>query len=196
LNSQPPPTQSSTPYVVAIVVMLGAMGGLILWKTSRHEAAEVPVQARPAALLEAPPVLEAPAPPPPPPPEEPASVAANAVSQPKKGAAAPAGSSAAGCTGTESSAMRGQLAGLGRTARRCYYDALAKNADLKGRVVVSVRVGPSGQVTSATIASNETGDAALASCVAQKFRTAQLSAPLGGCVDAQVPLNFVPDNAR
>jgi TonB family protein len=85
---------------------------------------------------------------------------------------------------------------LGRTARRCYEKALDHNRELKGRIVVSVRVGAAGQVCSANIASNGTGDPALGACVAQKYRTARLSAPQGGCVDAEVPLNFVPDNAR
>jgi len=177
--------------------MLGAMGGLILWKTSRGEAASRAVEAPPpAATTEALPILEAPAPPPPPA-EEPAPAAVDPGTQPKKGAAASAGGPCAGeCQGTETQALKSQLAGLGRTARRCYEKALNTNSELKGRIVVSVRVGSAGQVCGASIASNETGDAALGACVAQKYRTAQLSAPQGGCIDAEVPLNFVPDNAR
>jgi TonB family protein len=119
---------------------------------------------------------------------------------PKKGAASAAvsaaGPCAGECAGNSTPALEGQLAGLGRTARRCYDQALTNNPELKGRIMVSVRVGSSGQVCSAKIASNGTGDAALGACVAQKYQGAQLPAPQKGCVDVQVPLNFVPDNAR
>ena len=203
MTTDPPriPTQSSAPYVVAIVVMLAAMGGLIVWKTSGSKsdapkavesAREAPAVAEPAALPEDPP-------PPPPPPEEPAAAQVDAGRQLKKSASAavPAAGPCGGeCTGSSTPALEGQLAGLGRTARRCYDQALTNNPDLKGRIMVAVRVSPVGLVCSANIASNGTGDAALAACVAQKYRGAQLPAPQTGCVDVQVPLNFVPDNAR
>jgi hypothetical protein len=58
--------------------------------------------------------------------------------------------------------------------------------------MVSIKVGPSGQVCSANVTSNQTGDPGLSSCVAQIFRSSTYAAPKNGCVDAQVPLNFVP----
>ena len=63
---------------------------------------------------------------------------------------------------------------------------------LQGKIVVSIRVGPSGQVCSANIASNSVGDPGVASCVLGMFRSGTFPAPEGGCVDAQVPMNFIP----
>ena len=203
MDSQPPPpTYSNTPFIVAIVAMLAGIGGLIFWKTTRGEpAAEQEVTPAPSAIAavaaEPPLLLDAPAPPPPPADEPAAETAAAGKPSAKPNATASTANPCEGeCGGTVTPALNGQLAGVGRTARRCYYDALANNGDLKGRIMVSVRVGASGQVCSAKIASNDTGSPELGACVAQKYRAAQLSAPQKGCVDVEVPLNFVPDNAR
>jgi hypothetical protein len=47
-------------------------------------------------------------------------------------------------------------------------------------------------VCSAGIASNSVGDPGVASCVLGMFRSGSFPAPQGGCVDAQVPMNFIP----
>jgi hypothetical protein len=78
-------------------------------------------------------------------------------------------------------------------ARRCYNSALARDPSLKGHVSISVRVAPSGNVCSATVASNDMGSPAVANCAANIFRSAGgLPSPRGGCVDANVPMAFVP----
>jgi hypothetical protein len=58
--------------------------------------------------------------------------------------------------------------------------------------MLAARIGPDGQVCSASISQNTLGDATVASCISQMFRSGKFPAPKGGCVDVQVPLNFVP----
>jgi TonB family protein len=83
------------------------------------------------------------------------------------------------------------LAGRGAQARSCYERALRTNTMLQGRMVVSLRIGPSGSVCSANVTQNEL-DPGVGNCVAQMFRTTSFPAPKGGCVDASVPLRFEP----
>lgn len=77
-------------------------------------------------------------------------------------------------------------------ARRCYNQALGQDPTLKGHVSVAVRIGPGGNVCSAAVASNDMGSPAVANCAANMFRNGSFPAPAGGCVDATVPLAFVP----
>jgi hypothetical protein len=78
-------------------------------------------------------------------------------------------------------------------ARRCYNQALSQDSTLKGHVSINVRIGPSGNLCSATVAANDMGTATVANCAANVFRTAAgYPSPRGGCVDANVPLNFKP----
>ncbi len=78
-------------------------------------------------------------------------------------------------------------------ARRCYDRALLQDSTLRGHVTVVVRVGPTGAVCSATVASNDMPTPDVANCAANIFRsTGSLPAPRGGCIDAPVPLSFVP----
>ena len=102
------------------------------------------------------------------------------------------GDCSAECTGTPAPQFASQLQGLAGRARGCYERALLQNSELKGRLMVSLKVGGNGQVCSANVTSNQTGDPGLSSCVAQIFRSSTYAAPKNGCVDAQVPLNFVP----
>jgi hypothetical protein len=77
-------------------------------------------------------------------------------------------------------------------ARRCYNSALSNDSSLRGRVTVAVRIGPSGNVCSASVASNDMGSPSVANCAANIFRQASYPAPRGGCVDATVPMSFIP----
>jgi outer membrane biosynthesis protein TonB len=184
--------------------MLGGIGGLLLWKTSSGSQPELPAMrsASAAAVAEvapAPTLDEAP-PPPPPPAEEPAQPSAASSKNGKKSSGDAGTAAAAPCTGeckgSSTPALERQLGGLGRTARHCYDQALENNPGLKGRVTVAVRVGPTGLICAASVASSTLSDPGVGSCVARRFMGAQVAAPQNGCVDAQVPLNFVPDNAR
>jgi hypothetical protein len=96
------------------------------------------------------------------------------------------------CTGTSGSELESALGFRVKQAHRCYDNALAQDPTLRGKVTVSVRVGANGQACSANIASNEMGSSSVASCVAGFFRGASFPAPKGGCVDVNIPINFVP----
>jgi hypothetical protein len=181
---------SGTGFLVAAIVMLILMGGLITWKLSQDdepgvaptESAAVPEPSR-APTLEAPP-------PPPPPVEEPDGGNKDAGAE-KPRRASIAGACEAECKGTASSQLRSALAARGGQARGCYERVLRTNAGLEGRLLVSARVGPSGQVCSLRVADQGLGDQGVANCVQRMFQTGGFPPPAGGCVDVQVPLNFV-----
>src|SRR5437868_4185499 len=78
------------------------------------------------------------------------------------------------------------------SVRGCYERALRQNQMLQGKLMVAVKVGAQGQTCGASLASDTLGDGAVASCVLQKFRSGTFPAPIGGCVDVQVPINFTP----
>ena len=79
-----------------------------------------------------------------------------------------------------------------KQAHRCYDNALAQDATLKGKITVNVRVGSTGSVCNASVVSNEMGSPQVAACVAGYFRGANFPAPKGGCADVNIPINFVP----
>lgn len=96
------------------------------------------------------------------------------------------------CTGTTSSELETMLAFRVKQAHRCYDQALAQDATLKGKMTVSVRVGANGSVCSAAIASNDMGSPTVGNCVVNYFRGANFPPPKGGCADMNIPINFVP----
>jgi hypothetical protein len=205
VTSQPPlPTHSNLPLLAGALIVLGGAAGLWWWRSSTPppKVAAAPASVTSAAGASEPPlpVMEELAPPPPP--SEPAPSASSEPraltgARPAARATATAADPCGGdCGGSVPQRLQSELGAVGRTARRCYDEALKRDPALAGRVVVSVRVGGGGRVCSAGIEENGTGDAPLGACVAQKFGSARLSAPQGGCVDVRVPLNFVPPNAR
>jgi hypothetical protein len=182
-----PPKSGNAGFVVAALIMLLLIGGLIFWKMRGSEEKPVATAPPPASTPEI--KLEAPPPPPPPPPE--AEEDAGKKPNGKKFVGTPTGGCAGPCTG-DSALTRSGLSGKAGQARGGYERALRNNNTLSGRITMSVRVGPQGQVCSASVASNTLGDPGVASCVAQMFRSSSFPPPQGGCMDAQVPMNFVP----
>jgi hypothetical protein len=67
---------------------------------------------------------------------------------------------------------------------------------LQGKLVVGVRLDPSGSVCTTSIAQDGVHSAEVASCVLGMFRGAHFPAPTGGCVDVNVPMSFVPREAK
>ena len=96
------------------------------------------------------------------------------------------------CTGQSGSELETMLQFRVKQAHRCYDNALAQDPTLRGKVTVAVRIGANGQTCSANVASNEMGSPTVASCVSGYFRGANFPAPKGGCVDINIPINFVP----
>lgn len=97
------------------------------------------------------------------------------------------------CNGTTGSELESALAFRAKQAHRCYDSALANDSSLKGKVGVQVRVASNGNVCEVDITENDMGTPSVASCVQNWFRSAgHFPSPKGGCVDAKIPISFVP----
>ncbi len=184
---RPPVHGSGTAlFIVAIVLMVGAMGGLLYWKFGRTPAEAAPVPSIVTSAAAAPVFEEAP--PPPPPPSEPDAGAATAVTKKSAGGS---GGCPAECSGQVTAALDGSLRAVARGAQSCYERALRQNTTLEGKVTVRVRVSARGASCGANLVQSSLADSTVASCVLQKFRSASFAPPVGGCVEVQVPISFV-----
>jgi hypothetical protein len=184
----PPKHHGGGAFIGAVILMLLAMGGLLYWKFSGKEGPRV----SPSALATAPTTPHFDEAPPPPPPTEPD---AGKKDEPaKKRLVASSGPSPCSgvCKGDAPAGLRSALSGAAGSVRGCYERALRQNQMLQGKLVVAVKVGPHGQACGASLASDTLGDPAVASCVLQKFRSGTFPPPIGGCVDVQVPISFMP----
>jgi hypothetical protein len=172
-----------------------AVVGVAIWGLTRARPAEPAPAARPE-LSQAPAARAVEPAPPPPPPLESKLPSSEDRAQPKRTASKPvavrAGSCDGACAGTASLDLQGSLRTRAGQARSCYERALAQNSSLTGSLSVNVRIGSSGEVCSVELGKDTLRDAAVSACVLQRFRTGQYPRPNGGCVDAAVPINFVP----
>jgi hypothetical protein len=193
-NSLPPagiPDKGNTKYALLALLMVAGIGGLFFWRSSQNKPAAakpLPVAMPSAAPSTNPKLDDIPMPPPVEEVEE--------QPQPKTvryvGGAAPTGCDGT-CKGSPSSELEQALQVRASQARRCYNQALAQDSTLKGHVTVAVRIGPTGNMCTSAVASNDMGSPLVANCAANVFRNVQgYPAPHGGCVDAKVPLAFVP----
>jgi hypothetical protein len=195
-SSSPPPgvptSGGNAKYAIIALLLLLGIGGLIALR-SFGGSKDLPPPPLPSASVaqsaEPPPNPKLDDIPPPPPPDE----------KPEAGPTGPrvVYVQAAGCDGKcnekfSTPELSQALAVRQSQARRCYNQALARDPSLKGRVTLDVRVGPAGNVCSVNIGSNDMGTTAVAACAANIFRSASYPAPKGGCVEANVPLRFVP----
>ncbi len=184
------PSGGSGKYVVLALLLLGAIGGIAFWKMSQKppEPTVIYVDAGPP-----PPVTKGRNPdddvPLPPPVEDAGSDAGKKVTTAGTGGGP---CDVKQCSGANSSELEQALAFRTKQARRCYNNALAQDSTLKGKITLSVKIASTGQVCSANVASNEMGSQTVAQCVAGYFRGANFPAPKGGCVEANIPINFVP----
>ena len=96
------------------------------------------------------------------------------------------------CVGQSGSDLETALQFRVKQAHRCYDNALAQDPTLRGKVTVAVRIGANGQVCSSGVASNDMASPNVATCVTGYFRGANFPSPKGGCVDVNIPINFVP----
>jgi TonB family protein len=75
--------------------------------------------------------------------------------------------------------------------KRCYERALAQNADAEGRIALSIRVGPGGEVQSVSADTSGNLPPSVGACVSARARAAQFEPPEGGLAVVQVPVTFV-----
>ena len=194
----PPPVESGTGKYLAVILLLGGgMVGLFLWhKSQAEQPIVVPSPSASAAIAAAHAPHDEPIDIPPPPPIVPDA----APDTPVKPTGAGAGGANWGdgcaqttCGGRITPELSSALAFRAKTAHRCYDEALAQDPTLKGQVVLSVKIGNNGNVCSASVASNDLANPSVGSCIANKFRQGlRLPSPLGGCLEANVPMQLQP----
>jgi len=191
-TSMPPPPkhQGSGAFIGAVIVMLLLMGGL-LWWNFRPKPEEPKANLPPPPT--APPRTDEEAPPPPPPIEPDAGKKVEAPVKKKVASTGGGGGGcAATCNGSAGAPLQGALSGAAGSVRACYEKALIQNQMLQGKMIVAVKIGPTGSVCNANIQSDTLGDGRVASCVLNRFRGGSFPPPSGGCADVRVPISFTP----
>jgi hypothetical protein len=83
------------------------------------------------------------------------------------------------------------VAGLRARFRQCYQTGLNSDPSMAGKVVITARVGPNGEVSSADISQNTGLSSGVASCIANVVKRAQFSPPGGSGSTLNIPVTFV-----
>ncbi|MDB4945250.1 MAG: putative abductin-like protein [Labilithrix sp.] len=83
------------------------------------------------------------------------------------------------------------VAGLRARFRTCYQTGLNSDPTMSGKVIISAKVGPNGEVSSADVAQNTGLSPGVAQCIAGVVKRATFSAPGGGGSTLQIPVTFV-----
>jgi hypothetical protein len=176
--------------------MLLLMGGLVVWKLHGSDDKSEPTPAPAASVAQEPTAaVDQVVPPPPPPPS--ASEDAGTPSTTKKPVASagigPNCGSCGKCQGEAAPSFPAVLRTRANQAQRCYEKALAQQESLQGRLTLNLCVGVGGAVCGASISNDTLGSPMVAQCVMNIYRATTFPSPKNGCVDAQVPLNFLPE---
>jgi hypothetical protein len=113
--------------------------------------------------------------------------AAQQVKGPKGSADLGSASVAGGSVSDASRVVAQMRAGF----RACYNRGLAENPDIEGKISLSIKVGPTGQVSG--VSATKTGNIpeSVMECVKQRASSANFSPPQGGAAVVQVPVSFV-----
>lgn len=191
----PPPTHGSGQFVGAVIVMLLLMGGLVFWKLSGSDD-KSKVETAPPVEVPQGPTLDAVVPPPPPPTPT-ASVTEDAGAPATTKKAVVGGgtfcNTCGKCNGEAAPSFSAALRTRAGQAQRCYEKALSQSEQLSGRLTVNLCVGVGGAVCGASIGNDSLNSPMVAQCVLNIYRATTFPSPKNGCVDAQVPLNFLPE---
>jgi hypothetical protein len=183
------PPSGNTKYIAIVAVLVLGTGAVIALKTcGGNQPVAGPV--RPASTYDAAPIShEDDSVPLPPPPDQPMPDAGPGV----RTVTTYDPCSVKTCTGTSTQELETQLGYRAHQAHRCYENALAQDATLKGHVTLKVRVASNGAVCAASVVANDMGIDSVANCVANTFRASRsFPPPKGNCVDANVPVSFIP----
>jgi hypothetical protein len=86
---------------------------------------------------------------------------------------------------------RAVVAGMRPGFKACYQRGLAANPDSQGKITLTLRVGPGGEVQSASAATSGDIAAEVLDCVKQRAMAARFAPPEGGMAVVQVPVTFV-----
>jgi len=82
------------------------------------------------------------------------------------------------------------VAGMRAGFRACYNRGLASNPDLQGSVKITARIGPNGEVLSATPSGGGGLGDEVVSCVVRRVQAATFSPPEGGGASIVIPVTF------
>jgi hypothetical protein len=82
------------------------------------------------------------------------------------------------------------VAGMAAGFRRCYSKGLQENPEMKGSVRITARIGPNGEVLSASPSGGGGLSGTVIGCVAARVRSAQFSPPEGGGATVVIPVSF------
>jgi outer membrane biosynthesis protein TonB len=192
-TTPPPPKSSNGPFIIAAIVMLVVVAALLVYKCSSSDD-DKPAQQPPETVTSAQPVAMPDQVVPPPPPI--VSAEPDAGTAPKTTNKTAVQSTfcptCGNCTGTAAPNFQSVVRGRAAQAQRCYEKALSQQDALQGKLTVNLCVGVGGGVCGASIVSDSLGSPLVSQCVLNLFRATTFPSPKNGCVDAQVPLNFVP----
>jgi hypothetical protein len=178
-------------YIVIVVVLLAGIGGIFAWRscsTKADQVVTIPTAVTSIASNQTPvnPKLED-IPPPPPPEVKPEGGTQTKIIY----VGGPTGCDAK-CVGKSPPELATALQQRAASARRCYNQALNTDPTLKGHISIAVKIASNGSVCGANVANNDMGSQQVAMCAANIFQHGSFPAPQGGCVDAIVPMSFVP----
>ena len=83
------------------------------------------------------------------------------------------------------------IAGLRPRFRQCYQTGLNSDPSMSGKVVITAKVGPNGEVADASVSQNTGLSASVASCIASVVKRASFNPPGGGGSTLNIPVTFV-----
>ncbi len=83
------------------------------------------------------------------------------------------------------------VAGMGAGFRRCYNKGLAEDPNMKGSVRITAKIGPNGEVLSASPSGGGGLSGTVISCVTARVSSAQFAPPEGGGATVVIPVTFV-----
>ncbi len=87
----------------------------------------------------------------------------------------------------------GTVAGMGAGFRRCYYNGLNReDPTMRGTVRITAKIGPNGEVLSASATGGGTLSATVIGCMRARVASAQFSAPTGGGATLIIPITVIP----
>jgi hypothetical protein len=83
------------------------------------------------------------------------------------------------------------IAGMRAGFRNCYNRGLATNPDSEGKISLSLRIGPGGEVQGVTATPSGNLPSSVVGCVKARASAAQFTPPQGGTAVIQVPVTFL-----
>jgi hypothetical protein len=118
----------------------------------------------------------------------PAAGSAKAVKGPTGNASIGGASVSGGSVANASSVVAGMAAGF----RRCYNRGLQEDPNMKGSVRITAKIGPNGEVLSASPSGGGGLSGTVTGCVAARVSSAQFAPPDGGGATIVIPVSFQP----